>query len=147
MQGVIDRDDLGSWMDGAPADPDHVKGSTWGLPAEGPGAVAGIGRRFASYAIDWLACLVASLLVTDHSPRLVWPLYAGTTIVLLSLFGATLGQFVLGLRTIPVARRWPMPVRAVVRIGLLLLLIPTLVWNRDGQPVQDVAAGTAVIRV
>jgi len=143
---VIDREDLGSWIDGAPTDPSHVKGETWGLPAEGPGSVAPIGRRFVGYAIDWSLCAGASALLMDGSVHLVWPLFTAMSVVLLSLFGATIGQFVLGLRTVPVARRWPMPLRALVRTALLLLLLPTLIWNRDGQPLQDVAAGTAVVR-
>lgn len=136
-------------MDGAPSGPGdegHVKGSTWGLPAEGPGSVAPVSLRLASYAIDWSVCALASALLTDRGLALVWPLFTGMSIVLLSLFGVTIGQFVLRLRVQPVARRWPMPIRATVRTVLLLLLIPTLIWNRDGQPLQDVAAGTAVVR-
>ncbi len=143
---MIDREDLGSWIEGAPTDPDYVKGSGLGLPASGPGSVASIGLRFVSYAIDWSLCLVASLLLHDSSPALVWPLFTAMNVVLLTLFGATAGQFVLRLRVVPVARRWPMVLRALVRTVLLLLLLPTLVWNRDGQPLQDVAAGTAVVR-
>jgi len=146
VQHVIDREDLGSWIEGAPTDPDYVKGSGLGLPASGPGSVASIGLRFVSYAIDWSLCLVASLLLHDSSPALVWPLFTAMNVVLLTLFGATAGQFVLRLRVVPVARRWPMVLRALVRTVLLLLLLPTLVWNRDGQPLQDVAAGTAVVR-
>lgn len=136
-------------MDGppeAPGDQGHVKGSTWGLPASGPGSVAPVPLRLASYAIDWSVCALASALLTDRGIALVWPLFTGMSIVLLSLFGVTIGQFVLRLRVQPVAMRWPMPVRAVVRTVLLLLFIPTLIWNRDGQPLQDVVAGTAVVR-
>lgn len=143
---MIDREDLGSWIDGAPASGDHVRGSTWGLPAEGPGSVAPVGRRFLGYLIDWGVCAGLSALLADGRIVYVWPLFTAVSIVFLSLFGATIGQLVLGLRTMPIARRWPMPVRAIVRTALLLLLIPTLVWNRDGQPLQDVAAGTAVVR-
>lgn len=143
---MIDREDLGSWIEGVPTDPDYVKGSGLGLPASGPGSVAPIGLRFVSYAIDWSLCLVLSLLLHDTSPALVWPLFTAMNLVLLTLFGATVGQFVLRLRVVPVTRRWPMVLRALVRTLLLLLLLPTLVWNRDGQPLQDVAAGTAVVR-
>lgn len=142
---MIEREDLGSWMDGAPRDPDHVRGSGLGLPPAGPGSVAGIGRRFLTYVVDWSVCLGASALLRDGSPALVWPLFTGMNVVMLTLFGATVGQLLLGVRVQPVARRWPMILRAVVRTVLLLLLIPTLIWNRDGQPLQDVAAGTAVV--
>ena len=67
-------------------------------------------------------------------------------VLLLSLFGATPAQFLLGLRVLPVARRWPMPVRALVRTLAMLTVITAVVWNRDRQPLHDVLAGTAVVR-
>lgn len=146
MRTVDDRDALGSWIDGAPSDPEHVPGSTWGLPESGPGSVVPISRRFGGYAIDWAVCALTSALATRGSMELLWPLFTVMSIVLLSLFGATIGQFVLGMRTVPVQGTWPMPLRAVVRTVLLLVLIPALIWNRDLQPLQDAAAGTAVVR-
>lgn len=143
---VIDREDLGSWMQGAPTAPEHVPGSSYGLPAAGPGSVAPMGLRLGSYAIDWLLCAGLSMLLRDGSPALVWPLWAAMNIVLLTLFGATAGQFVMRLRVVPVARRWPMVARALVRTVLVMLLLPVLVINRDRQGLQDVASGTAVVR-
>lgn len=143
---MIEREDIGTWMDGPPRPDGYVPGEDLGLPPRGPGSVAPVGRRFAGYLIDWVICFAASRLLSDGSPVLTWPLFAGMCVILQSLVGASVGQIVMGLRVAPVARRWPMPVRALVRTGLLLLLIPTLVWNRDAQPLQDVAAGTAVVR-
>ena len=36
-------------------------------------------------------------------------------------------------------------IRAVLRTALLLLLIPALIWDRDGRGLHDRAAGTAVV--
>lgn len=143
---MIDREDLGSWIGGAPTEPDYVPGSRLGLPAEGPGSVASVPRRFVAYLVDWLLCAGASWIATGGSLQLVWPLFVLVSVVMLSLVGATFGQLALRLRTVPVARRWPMPLRALVRTGLLLLLLPALVFDRDRQPLQDVLAGTAIVR-
>lgn len=133
-------------MEGAPRDSSRTPGSAWGAPASGPGSVASVGRRFGSYAIDWALCAGLSMLLRDGSPTLVWPLFTALNVVMLSLFGATAGQFVLRVRVRPVTRRWPMVLRSVVRTLLLLLLIPALVTDRDGRPLHDVAAGTATVR-
>lgn len=143
---MIEREDLGSWIDGAPDSADHVPGSTWGLPATGPGSVAPISLRLGGYAIDWLLCAGASWLLHHHSLALVWPLFTAMNVVLLSLFGATLGQFVMRLRVRPIQGRSPMVLRAIVRTLLLLLLVPALVFNRDRQSLQGVASGTVVVR-
>ena len=44
-----------------------------------------------------------------------------------------------------VSGRSPMLLRAAVRTALMLLVLPAVVWNRDGQPLHDAAAGTAVV--
>lgn len=142
---MIDREDLGGWIHGAPTTQDHVPGSTWGLPASGPGSVAPIGRRFFSYLVDWGISLGLSVLVSGGAAW-VWVIFTAMCVLLLTLVGATGGQFLLGLRVRPVTGRLPMVLRALIRTVLLDLLIPTLVWNRERQPLQDVLAGTAVVR-
>lgn len=133
-------------MEGAPRDTSRAPGASWGAPESGPGSVAPIGRRFATYAIDWVLCAGLSMLLRDGSPTLVWPLFTALNVVMLTVFGGTVGQLLLRVRVAPVARRWPMILRAVVRTVLLLLLIPALVTDRDGRPLHDLAAGTATVR-
>lgn len=143
--GVIERKDLGSWMDGAPADEGYVKGSSLGLPPEGNGSVAPFWRRPLSLVIDWGLCMLISALVFAGDPLANLLLFVAVNLLFLSLFGATPGQFVLRLRVLPVAGRSPMILRALVRTALMLLLLPAVVWNRDSQPLHDVVAGTAVV--
>jgi hypothetical protein len=38
------------------------RGARLGLPADGPGSVAGIGRRVLAISLDWLACILVSRL-------------------------------------------------------------------------------------
>jgi uncharacterized RDD family membrane protein YckC len=37
--------------------------------------------------------------------------------------------------------------RAALRTALLLLLVPALVWDRDGRGLHDKAAGTVLVHV
>lgn len=143
---MIERKDLGTWMDGAPEEPGYAPGCALGLPAEGSGSVAPVGRRFLTLLLDWFTCVGVSALALGGDPGATLALFAAVNIVMLTLFGATPAQFALGLRVLPVSRRLPMLVRALVRTGLLLLLIPAVIWNRDRQPLYDVLAGTAVVR-
>ena len=142
---MIDRKDLGSWMDGAPNEEGYVKGSSLGLPADGPGAVAPFWRRQLSLLLDWGLCMLVSALVFSGDPLANLVLFVAVNLLFLSLFGATPGQFVLRVRVLPVSGRSPMILRAAVRTVLMLLLLPAVVWNRDAQPLHDVVAGTAVV--
>jgi uncharacterized RDD family membrane protein YckC len=144
---VIERKDLGSWMDGAPNEEGYVKGSSLGLPPEGPGTVAPFWKRPVSLVIDWGLCMLVSAFVFSGDALANLVLFVMVNLLFLSLFGATPGQFVLKLRVLPVSGRSPMPLRALVRTVLMLLLLPAVVWNRDAQPLHDVAAGTAVVTV
>ena len=142
---MIDRKDLGSWMDGATNAEGYVKGSSLGLPADGPGAVAPFWRRPLSLLLDWGLCMLVSALVFSGDPLANLVLFVAVNLLFLSLFGATPGQFVLRVRVLPVSGRSPMILRAAVRTVLMLLLLPAVVWNRDAQPLHDVVAGTAVV--
>ena len=143
---MIERKDLGSWMDGAPEEPGHVPGSTWGLPAEGPGSVAPFGRRVLSMLADWALASALSALLFSYDSTAPLGLFAAMNLLLITVFGATPGQLLLRLRVAPVSGRSPMLLRSFMRTLLLLLVIPAVVWNRDRQPLHDAVAGTAVLR-
>ncbi|WP_114854947.1 RDD family protein [Brachybacterium sp. YJGR34] len=142
---MIDRKDLGSWMDGAPEEPGYVRGSSLGLPPTGPGSAAPFWRRPLSLVLDWALCMAVSALVFDGAALANLLLFVAVNLLFLTLFGATPGQYVLRLRVLPVRGRSPMVLRAIVRTALMLLLLPAVVWNRDRQPLHDVVAGTAVV--
>ncbi|MFC7458035.1 RDD family protein [Brachybacterium sp. GCM10030267] len=144
---MVERKDLGSWMGGVPSDPDYVAGADLGLPAEGSGSVAPFWRRPVSVVIDWGLCVAISALFFQYDATANLVLFVVVNLLFMSLFGATPGQFVMRVRILPVRGRMPMPLRAVVRTGLMLLLIPAVVWNKDAQPLHDTAAGTAAVTV
>ena len=143
---MIDRKDIGSWLEGPPAeDGDYVKGSALGLPPQGRGAVAPFWRRPLTLIVDWGLCLALSALLLGGDPLANLVLFVVLNVLFVTLFGATPGQFLLRVRVLSVSGRSPLLLRAVVRTALMLLLLPAVVWNRDGQPLHDVVAGTAVV--
>jgi uncharacterized RDD family membrane protein YckC len=137
----------------APAQP---RGVRLGLPADGPGSLAPTGRRVLAFAIDAVAsALVAGLFVhhrgdvgvAAHAPGL-WSLipFALDYVGGILLAGRTLGMKLTGLRVIRVdAPEAVGPGRALARTALLMLLIPALVFDRDGRGFHDRITDTAVI--
>lgn len=146
VEDVIEREDLGSWIGGAPTPEGYVKGEGLGLPPEGQGSVAPFWRRPVALVVDWALCLAISTLLLGGDPLATLSMFSVVNVLFLSLFGATPGQFATRVRVLPVRGRSPMVLRAIVRTLLMLLLLPAMVWTRDAQPLHDVAAGTAVVR-
>jgi hypothetical protein len=61
--------------------------------------------------------------------------------------GQTLGMYLTRLRLIRVTvDRAIDPVRILARTALLFLLVPALVWDRDGRGMHDKLSDTAVVR-
>jgi uncharacterized RDD family membrane protein YckC len=146
---VVERRDVATWLEGRggrrPGQGEYA-GARLGLPQDGRGAVAGFGRRIVAYLIDSLACAVIAYgLFRDQ--QLTLAVFAAEVLVLTWLAGGSAGQLVRGLRVVRLDGR-PMGLpRAALRTLLLCLLIPALIWDRDGRGLHDKAAGTVVVRV
>ena len=79
-----------------------------------------------------------------------------STAVFVSLLGHTLGHRLLGLRVVRLAptgdgARRPLDgppglIAGLVRTALLCLVVPAVVWDRDGRGLHDVAASTSIVR-
>jgi uncharacterized RDD family membrane protein YckC len=125
------------------------RGAGLGLPATGPGSLAGFGRRAVAYLVDAVAAaLIAGLVTVPQAPRL-WSLlsFGLITVTFLMLTGQTPGMRVLGLRLAhPQPERRLALWRAVVRTALLMLLLPALVVDSDGRGLHDRLTDTAVVR-
>lgn len=131
-------------------------GQRLGYPEVGAGAVASFGSRLVALVIDWLACyLVAWAAVarieggdaTLGDVRL-WNtvLFMVEVWVLTSLTGASFGQRLRGLRVQRVAGHRLGPGRTLVRTALIMLVIPALIWDRDGRGLHDRVADSVVVR-
>ncbi len=139
---------MGSWLSGpGPAGgPAGYRGERLGLPAEGPGSLAGVGRRLAALVVDWLLCLLIATGVLRGGSWTTTVIFAAENLLLIATVGATVGQRLLGMRVIRLGGGRLSPVAVVVRTVLLVLAIPALVWDRDGRGLHDRAAGAAIVR-
>ena len=132
-----------------PPSQERARGASLGLPAEGPGSLAGFSTRVVAFAVDAFGSALLAGLFT--APRLPgnWSLvvFALLTVGTLAAFGQTPGMRLLGLRLAhprPGERLalW----RAVVRTGLLVLLVPALIVDANGRGLHDRLTDTAVVR-
>jgi uncharacterized RDD family membrane protein YckC len=148
---VAERRWAGSWLSGTlgrpeTGDADRFPGQRFGLPEEGSGSVAGIGRRLLALLIDWLLCTLIALAVF-HSRWWTLPVFAVETYLLTALTGFTVGKRLLGMRVIRIDGRPAGLGWALVRTILLLIVIPALITDRDLRGLHDRAANTIVIRI
>ncbi|QNE21978.1 RDD family protein [Kribbella qitaiheensis] len=143
-----------------PTEEFRYAGSRLGLPEDGPGSVAGWGRRVAALFVDWLiAGLIASAVTgkpmwaggNDYNTAQLIAFFAMSAI-LSGLGGATIGHRLLGLR---VVRTQPGGTGYAAQVGLLggairafllCLIIPAVVYDRDRRGLHDKAANTVVVR-
>ncbi|MBE2999037.1 RDD family protein [Nocardiopsis sp. HNM0947] len=159
----------------AAADPDDdfmYRGSRLGLPENGPGSVPGVMRRLVGLALDWLlATLIVmgalnvgligqelsaaaegggepeALALTNFTTISTLVVFAAMNILLLTLFGTSVGRRLVGVGiTATGERSWPWFVSMAVRTLLLCLVIPAVVYDRDTRGLHDRAAGTIATR-
>ena len=127
-------------------------GEMLGLPENGPGSLARMGRRLAALLIDWLigyglAALalgfgVIPVAALSTAVLVIWFLLG---VVAVRLFGFTPGQLALGLGVIALDGR--LGIGRVAARGLLIgLVIPPLFTDADGRGLHDRVTGTAVVR-
>jgi uncharacterized RDD family membrane protein YckC len=126
------------------------------MPSSGPGSLAPTTRRLVAFVVDCLAsALIAGLFTVSfaghsraHALPGSWSLipFALDYIVGLPLTGRTLGMNLVGIRVVRVDRPTRITVLdAIVRTIALVLLIPALIWDRDGRGLHDRLARTAVV--
>jgi uncharacterized RDD family membrane protein YckC len=120
---------------------------------QGRGSLASLGRRVVALIIDWFTAMFVARLIyvpLDLDPSVQQWFVLGTFAVMVALLtwlaGSSLGQRIVG---IGVSRLGGgrVPLRAaVVRTVLICLVIPAVVWDRDGRGLHDKIAGTIVLR-
>jgi uncharacterized RDD family membrane protein YckC len=146
---VVDRKDVGSWLEGPGArrqgDEQAYPGQRLGLPEVGPGSAAGFGPRLVAFALDSIMCALIAWGI-PRDPALTTPIFAFEVLVLTWLAGGSAGQRLRGLAVVRLDHKPVGLPRAALRTFLLLLLVPALIWDRDGRGLHDKAAGTVVVR-
>lgn len=155
---VDNRQAFGSWLSGPRAAAEEMgvdfghPGQRLGLPQQGPGSVARFGRRLAAVALDWTGCLlIAYGLVTggDMAAARSWTLwlFLALSILTVGTVGFTPGKRIMGLRVVSEDGGRLGAVRVTVRTLLLALVIPALIWDRDGRGLHDRLARAVQVRI
>jgi hypothetical protein len=103
---------MASWLSGPRAAAEQMgvdlgyRGQRYGLPEEGPGSMAGAGRRIVALFIDWLLCMLIAygLLSADRASIGNWTLVIFVVMAVLTVgtIGTTPGKRLLGLRVVSV---------------------------------------------
>lgn len=157
MAAPVDRRVLGSWLEGprAAARAQGVtfapRGERLGLPFEGSGSVARVGRRLVAFVIDSAAAVLA-VLATGVRPSdtvynwLVLIAFGVITTVTLALMGRTFGHAAMRLHLVDLRGSGLQPLRILLRQILLCLLVPACIWDADGRGLHDKLAGTVLVR-
>ena len=144
---MVERRDIATWLEGPGGrrnEPGSYAGQRLGLPEHGRGAVAGFGNRIVAYLIDSGACaLIAYGLLRDQQLTLL--VFAVEVLALTWLAAGSAGQLAYGLRVVRLDGAPIGLARSALRTLLLCLLIPALIWDRDGRGLHDKAAGTVVV--
>src|SRR4051794_18198479 len=162
MPPSVDRRTLASWLNGprATVEAEGIelppRGRRLDRPAEGPGSVAGFGRRLVAVFLDWALALLLTKVATigadpgradDFLPLVVFAIVTWATLVFTR---RTPGYLALGLRleqARPGTPRGPWPLLVAVRTLLLCLVVPAAIWDGDGRGLHDRGGGRAVVRV
>jgi uncharacterized RDD family membrane protein YckC len=141
-------------------DTPEYPGKRFGLPQEGPGAVATMGRRVVALIVDWVLCEIIVAAVTRHEifastmdshyfATMDWTLvvFAFEVWLLTAISGITVGKRLLGIRVIAPDGSRPGFRWALLRTVLLLCVVPPLLADRDLRGLHDRAANTIVVRM
>lgn len=155
----MDRRDIGSWLSGPKAALEEqgldfgYPGERFGLPKQGIGSVARMGRRIIALVVDWTASILVAHLAF---PDLVYGsegfaaatlgIFAAQVLLLTGTTGASFGYKIAGIKLISVSTGRVTFLKVLVRTALLCLVIPAVIWDRDGRGLHDKAVGTLTMR-
>ncbi|WP_129669199.1 RDD family protein [Phytoactinopolyspora endophytica] len=123
------------------------------LPDSGPGSPATWARRFAALAIDWVLANIAAFILVggeawEIGSGLTWlPLACWFGMVWLStaFTGASMAQWMLRVRIVRLTGGRVGILNAALRTGLILLVIPPIVADKDRRGLHDLATNTAAV--
>ncbi len=149
---------MGSWLSGPRAAAEEMgvdfgyRGERLGLPQEGPGSLAPLGRRFGALFVDWALCMLIAyglLARGDQQAAGNWALaiFFVLSVLTLGTVGGTPGKALFRLRVIAEDGGRLGIVRVLIRSVLLCLAIPALIWDRDSRGLHDRLARAVQIRV
>ncbi len=129
-----------------PSAPLDWPGKRLGLPQAGPRSVARLGRRMIALIIDWAAAVLISVSFFEYEAWATLGVFALVQIAFLLTAGGSPGHLLLGLRLVSVHGGYVSWWRPLARTGLLSLVIPAVIWDRDQRGLHDRWIGTVLVR-
>jgi uncharacterized RDD family membrane protein YckC len=121
-------------------------GKRLGLPESGSGSLAKMGRRLLALGIDWALALLVSgaFFAGDNTATLSF--FMLEQWLLVATLGNSFGHLFAGIRVQKLSGGHVGIVASLVRIGLILLVIPAVIWDADNRGLHDKAAKTVLVR-
>ncbi|MFC1416726.1 RDD family protein [Streptacidiphilus cavernicola] len=152
------RNALGSWIEGPKVGPEQTdgapeyRGQRLGLPEQGSGSMASTGRRVAALVVDWWLCVLVAygLIAHDDLARTNdWAYFVFFVLSVLTVgtIGSTPGKRLLGLRVVRADGARATLGQVALRTFLMMLVIPAVIWDRDGRGMHDRLVGTIEVRI
>ena len=110
------------------------------------------GRRMLGVLIDWLLCLAIAQGFFDGGQR--WPepyvaplIFTTQYLFFAALGGATPGHRIVGLKIVRFSDGGiPTPVQALIRTGLLVLIITAITFDQNGRGINERLSNTVLVK-
>lgn len=120
-------------------------GERLGLPREGSGSVARLGRRVGAIFIDYGAAYLISGFY-NWDPIAILVIFAIIQVLFLPTLQGSPGHRLCGLKLTRLDGAWVGLWRPIVRTALLIVVIPAVIWDADQRGLHDKVAGTILRR-
>ena len=126
--------------------PQQWAGQRLGLPENGAGSLAKLGRRSIALVIDWALAMLVSQAFAGGDSTVTLLVFAVMQLLLVATLGYSVGHRVMGLQVRRLDGKYVGLWRSLIRVGLILLVIPATIWDGDNRGLQDKAARTVLVR-
>lgn len=120
-------------------------GERLGLPQLGSGSLAKFPRRLGALLVDWGIAYFISYAFFNADPTAIQAVFLVEQWLLTATAGASIGHRIFGMRVARLDGAWLGFWRSLIRSGLLVLLIPAVIWDADHRGLHDKAAGTVLV--
>ena len=144
---MVDRSDIGSWLEGPPPDESTWPGKRLGRPRTGPGSIARVGPRLGAILIDWAIASLIAYWLFGGDDFAILAIFAVEQILLVGLLGYSIGHRVFSLQVQKIDGGPAGIPAAIVRSVLVCLVIPAVVFDADQRGLHDRAMGTVLVKV
>jgi uncharacterized RDD family membrane protein YckC len=121
-------------------------GKRLGLPETGSGSLAKMGRRVLALGIDWALALMVSRAFFGSDNTATLTFFMLEQWLLVATLGNSFGHLIAGIKVRKLDGSYVGIVPALIRIGLILLVIPAVIWDTDNRGLHDKAAKTVLVR-